>query len=239
LVVAKDDEDARSLLIKHPKFDIIPIERNNELTSYQARDSEHAKDIHLTDVISAETSVLDLVDLFLQRKFYFVLLGKKLCGYVHFSDLNNRVVKLPLFAIIESLEYQLMGLLSPIIDECLIEQVLSEQRARMIKGLMRKNTKNRTDLGWVNLLSFADTVKLASHLKRISLRPEEVELISSVRNRIVHADKPLVGKYDDIEQLAKAGKICLSAISTIASAGDPLTAWLLDADSHPSIEIRL
>lgn len=96
LVYAYDVQSARKKLKENPDYDVIPIMQLGAIFAYFERDSDDLRTIVPNDLVSDNTSVLDLVDILSKRKFCFVLAANSITGYVHFSDLNNRLVKLPI-----------------------------------------------------------------------------------------------------------------------------------------------
>jgi hypothetical protein len=59
------------------------------------------------DLLSDGTGLLDLLDLLASRDFFFALSANRICGFIHFSDLNNVLVKLPLFVLLAAVERRL------------------------------------------------------------------------------------------------------------------------------------
>jgi hypothetical protein len=104
LVCAVGDIQARRVSDSHPDYDVIPIQQGGTLTGYFERKSRRTKSITPTDLIADGTSLLDLVEILEERQFSFVLSGRKIEGYVHFSDLNHQLVKLTFFVLLEALE---------------------------------------------------------------------------------------------------------------------------------------
>jgi hypothetical protein len=215
LVCAPDEASARRLLEEKPDFDVIPIEHKGALSAYLERGSERQKPILLRDVISDATSILELVDILQERRFVFVLVQESVGGYIHLSDLNNQIVKLPFFVILEALEHRLAHEVGPFINQDNLEAVLDAQRARTVKAKMRDMKARRADLGWVNLLSFDEIVRFACHLGKVHLEGQQTEAISRTRNTIYHATRALVEKPRDVRRLAEAKTICVSVLKDI------------------------
>src|ERR1700738_2740624 len=107
LVCAHGEAEARKILNDHSEFDVIPIYKAT-LTSFLERGSKRARPITIKDLVSETISMLDIVDVLADRKFCFVLGNRSICGMIHFSDLNNHVVKIPFFVLFEALEQQLI-----------------------------------------------------------------------------------------------------------------------------------
>src|ERR1051326_1538360 len=108
LLSANNSVEAKDLLKKNKDFDLIPIRDKGLLHSYLRRGSADVQLITIDDTIGDGTSILDLVDLLAKREFCFVIGKAAIAGYVHFSDLNNHIVKLPFFILMEALEQHIV-----------------------------------------------------------------------------------------------------------------------------------
>jgi len=211
LVCAANEETAQEYLETYPDFDVIPIlNRKKEIVAYFERESGTAKSICYHDIVSDSTSILDLVCILENRKFCFVQVRNEIAGYIHFSDLNKGIVKLPYFLILEDLERRLAEKIGPRIHEDILEEVLDLQRTNILKEKMRSMKRERSDLGWANILYFNEIIRFAQHFKIVQLRPLQIEVLSQVRNSICHAERPLVEKHRDVRRLVEARRICTS-----------------------------
>lgn len=216
LKFGSNESEARNLLDQYPNYDIIPIDQKGLISSYVKRSSQRVRNIITRDLVSEATSILDLVDILQDRKFCFVLVANRIGGYVHFSDLNNHLVKLPYFIIFEALERHLIESIRPLVDEETLMKILDPQRFTAIKDMMRRQRQQSADLDWVSLLSFDEILRCSCDLGKIRLKPEEVKQISETRNCVCHADRIFVKSHNDIKRLAKVKTLC---ISLLADAG--------------------
>lgn len=211
LVSAADESEARKLLQANKNLDMIPIKTKGLLLSYLERNSSRPQRIKLNDTIAELTRILDLVDVLRTRKFCFVV-NQSILGLVHFSDLNNHLVKIPFFVILQAFEEHLFREIKPLVNDSNLRSALSPQRFEEIEKRMRELRKNRADLDLVHQLNFADVVRCASQFKKITLTPDEIRSVSKVRNRIAHADRPIVSKHEDVTHLAETKRICMSVL---------------------------
>lgn len=118
---ANSDDMARIQLEEHPDFDVIPVlDKNGEIGSYFERERNKGRPFCRGDIVSDSTSILSLVSILQSRKFCFILGEDKVVGYVHFSDLNKGIVKLPYFLIFEDLERRLVERIGRQIQEGLL-----------------------------------------------------------------------------------------------------------------------
>ena len=117
LVRASSQSDAQQLLTLHPEFDIIPLPATGPITDYVRRDKQKLRKIDLIDLISDGTNLLDIPHLMGKRDFFFVLSSNIIIGFVHFSDLNKSLMKLPFFVLFEAIERYLWRLVSSRLNE--------------------------------------------------------------------------------------------------------------------------
>ena len=212
LVCASNEAQALSLLKSNPSYDLIPILTNGGATLYLERGQKNSKQVNIRDLVSEATPILDLVDILTSQKFCFVLSNRTIAGLVHFSDLNNHLVKLPFFVILEALEQHLLGKVGPSIDENSIKEIFGQDKFDELEFKMQRLKKHRADLDWVNLLSFKLVVEAACHLGLVTLQVQEVRLVSEVRNLVAHADRTFVEKHSDISRLSETKRLCLSIL---------------------------
>lgn len=214
LVCATDPTSAAQLLKDNDSFDVIPIYKDGILKAYLERGKAKEKYIDLRELISDATSILETVEILQGRYFCFILSGQRISGYVHFSDLNNHVVKLPFFVLLEAVERQLADRVRGLISESAIHNVLDPQRSAAVVEKMTSLRQNRADLDWVNLLYFGEILKFAVFSGYLNLDPADIDLVAGIRNRVDHADDSLVKKYEDVKTLARTHQICASILET-------------------------
>ncbi len=210
---------AEVFLQENPLFDVVPIRENGLLKEYLERGSDRLKPISLQDIVSNATSIFGIVDILTGKKFVFVLVRQRIEGYVHFSDLNNSLVKLPYFVLLEAIEQQLAKETGPSIHEKNLHEVLDPQRVDAIIQKMGTLRKEKADLGWTSLLSFNEIVRFACHFGKLQLMTKEVEVISKVRNLVSHAGDQLVSSHGDVRRLAEAKRICLHVLHDFNEQG--------------------
>jgi len=191
LVWAYSLDQARQLLLEYPAYDVIPIKQNDEFRSYLLRSSGLPFPIQVEQLISDSTPILELPGLFLTMDFYFVLSGKRIAGYIHFSDLNSQLVKIPYFVLLEAVESRIVAKIDRLITEFDLEIVLPE-RANYLKKKVKNLTAEHADQGYVNFMSFTEMVKVARHYNVLNLEEKDLKWVTDIRNRVDHADHPLI-----------------------------------------------
>lgn len=153
----------------------------------------------------------------MRKKFFFVLSANHVSGYVHFSDLNNTAVKLPFFALFESIECSMWQKINQVTTAEDVKTAFKKEQSEKILRERRRRATRGTDLGWVGLFSFSAMLSLARHHGLCELESSDEKLLSEFRNRVAHGDKPLISHYADVERLVKAHDLSWSLLGQIAA----------------------
>jgi len=214
LVRGHDESEASQLLAKYPDFDVIPIPKSGDITSFLERGADAPKIVTTEDMVSDGTGVFDLVDVIAKRRHVFVLSRQSIAGYVHFSDLNNHLVKIPLFVLLESFESELATAIAPHLSENLLKEQLGESQFGRIKRIADRLRASRANLNWTTGLMFGNIIDLAMHLKLVRLTQADRDKVVSVRNNVDHATGALVESLNDVRDLSEAKRICLQVLQT-------------------------
>lgn len=217
LVCGRNEEEAERLLDEHPTYDVVPVlDRDGAVRWYVERGSTVRKNILPDDMIPADTCILDLVTVLAERKFCFVPAGCVVGGYVHFSDLNNPIVRVPFFALVGMVEQVLVQKLRPIVDERVLEECLPSEDMRKLRQKMSEMRKDRADLDWLSLLLFRQVLHVARRKNALTVSGAETSDLNELRNSVCHAATVLVSKHEDVARLARVRDICFS-IMNVAS----------------------
>lgn len=201
LARADDVAEATSLL---GDYDLVPFPKNGLVTGYFTQGVTDPCELRPTVVISDSTTVLDLPELFLTQPSLLVLRGQRIVGLVHFSDLNNPIVKLPLYVMFEAVESELIPELNRRATQAALETVLRPERLRAIRARLAEARRHRADMGLAQGLFFSELLSLGMHLGILTITPADRDLLVSTRNRIAHADTALVRTVEDVSALARA-----------------------------------
>ncbi len=218
LVCARSEEDAERLLNDYPAYDVLAgLDEDGDIRWYIERGSGRPTAIRADDVISADTSILDLASILARRRFCFVSGGQRVEGYVHFSDLNNPIVRIPFFVLIETLEQSLVDALRSLgVGETDLAAHLPPERMKELRARMSRMRRERAELDWLSLLSFGEVVLLARTRGLVSLKRGEQSALIDVRNRVCHAARVMVGRHEDVAQLAWTRETCSSILQHAA-----------------------
>lgn len=215
LVRASSKTDAEHLLKENPEFDIIPLSTAGPITAYYRRDEQEVRKVVAVDLISDGTNLLDVPHLMSKRDFFFILASNTIAGFVHFSDLNKSLMKLPFFILFEAVERHLWPQVSSRLSEVDLVKVLDGSRVEKLKERKAKAQKKDVDVGWSGLLSFDEILKLAIHYEFIRITHSDREVLANVRNRVTHTDKLLVEAHKDTAKLIKTHELCRNILNGI------------------------
>lgn len=142
-----------------------------------------------------------------------MLVENRLAGYVHYSDLNNDVAKLPLFILLENVEHHLVGKVRSLVEEDNLAEVLTEERLGRAREKMSHMQDEGTELDWTTVLYFRELLQFAQHFRELPpMTQEDIDALSRVRNKVCHATEPLIDEREDIANLSiaiRAGKAIL------------------------------
>jgi hypothetical protein len=116
LTRADDEAAAAHKLEENLQYDIIPMPQKGRLTAFLERGATRVKIIQIQHVVSAETPILDLLSSLCDQRHIFVVGRHEVIGLVHFSDLNDPIVKLPFFVLLEGLERQVVDAIRPLVS---------------------------------------------------------------------------------------------------------------------------
>lgn len=188
-----------------------------QITTYYRRGELEGFDLGQEDLLSDGTSLLDLLDLLVRREFFFVLSGNKVCGFVHFSDLNNELVKLPLFVLLATVESRLWSHVKEGLTESEVEYIMDYDRFDAVKRRRERARQKNVDRGWEGLLYLREILELARNRGLTETRTEDRELLNDTRNRVAHHNRLLVEEHEDVRKLAKMRKCCNELLSTISN----------------------
>lgn len=190
-------------------FDVIPLPESGPISAYVTKGSGKLKQVAPPALVSDGTTILDLLDIFHKNQpFAFVLAKNTICGFVHFSDLNEPLVKLPFFILMERVEAVVWSMIETVLNPTVLSEVFDDKRCERIEERKRDAKRKNLDRGYQGALYMDDILTFACHRQFISVTPQDKEAISKVRNKVFHADKPLVDTENDLKTMIRARDAC-------------------------------
>ncbi len=191
------------------EYDVVPYPKTERIEGFFRRKTDELIDLRMEFIISDGTSLLDMPRLLDKMPFYFIIAGNKVTGYVHYSDLNKPVMKIPLFVLFQILEKNLWDRIKGDITEDLVRKVYRENAQRYLNKREKARRKN-VDIGWTGVFSLPGILKLARHLQAIDMSDEHIEVLRQTRNDVAHSDHNLISRESDVSRVATAVKLCQS-----------------------------
>lgn len=207
LICAGDGIEAARVSKENPDFSVIPLRQNSQLTAYFLRDSHTLREIVLNDLVSDGTSLLDLVEIFEDREFSFVLTHREIAGYVHFSDLNHHLVKLTFYVILEALERQALSSIPRKNDRECLSMNLDPSRFTQIDRQYKRDGDAARSL--FNYLNISDILRLAVKAGTIKLDDNVIKAAKDIRDGAAHASENIVADFESVKKLATVKRECL------------------------------
>jgi hypothetical protein len=213
LVCADTEEQARRLLNENPQFDVIPLVSGGKILAFLER-GHGPKRIQVYHTVSAGTPIPDIVDSLCDRPYCFVIGRHEIIGLIHFSDLNDPVVKLPFFVLLEGVERQFADQIKDLLTADVLPVVIRDpQRVKALRDKMANLQAGNAERDWVTLLYFREILETAVHFHKLSLQVPEIEDLSTFRSRVAHAaGDELIEKHGDVKRLSRVLELCVDIL---------------------------
>lgn len=224
MVTAKTAEEAYNISTK-PDFpyDIIPlVSTDDNITGYSKKGESKGQSLYARNILSIETGLTDLPCLFEKHDFFFILEGNQIVGYVHFSDLNNNLIKIPLFVLYESLERKLWMMIRKRTREEDIQRVIKDyKRVDFIQREHKRMKEANTDIGFSCILHFSEILDLALDFGIIDIMQRDAELLKEFRNKVAHIkDEVMIETRQDIGRLVRLMAVSDKIIQELSDKSD-------------------
>jgi hypothetical protein len=143
-----------------------------------------------------------------------VLSSNRICGFVHFSDLNDELVKLPLFVLLAAVERRLWHKIRAGLTEEELRKALTPERFDQVFRRFEEAREENVDRDLEGLLFFGEILKLAKNRGLLpSVSSDDRGRLNDVRNRVAHHDRLLIEKHKDMRKLVKVRDLCRRLIS--------------------------
>lgn len=237
LVIGEDIDQAKAIQ-SEKSFDRVPIRTDGKILSYYDSNSNSEKKIESNDLISESAGIFETFSYLSKRDFYFVLNGNDLTDIVHYSDLNNPLALLGIYAQIAYCENAIRDLARSIngndYTESNIEKFLNDINYQIKDNKInipraiwqfrnKKITETETDL--FDELYFDDELILFRELlnlelnhnketrfkNSINLDDSTIEHYTELRNDIMHS-KQIIEESCDVKKWLNFLQSCQNII---------------------------
>lgn len=203
LLCADDVQEAVQVSRTHG-FEVVPRLHLGSIRDYWwATTTEHHV-IELRRVVAGDTRVLDLLEFFESERFGFVLSGRRFAGLLHFSDLNKQPLKIAFYVQFEAVERTLRDRLRPRLEQGheLLDASLDAKDVQKILKRHRRDQRAGVDIGLINsLYNFGQLLKVAEAAELHALCLEDQVRLTKARNKLMHANEPLIQQHKDVAEL--------------------------------------
>ena len=232
----KSDDPLTILEVMHRKnYDIMPVKENGKFVGYveksllvKIKQIEPAiQQIKLDIVVSADTRVHEMIDLFQKSRFFFVNRANDLVGLVTYADLDKIPVRAWLFILISKFEFLLLQLIKNFHKGSSWLDELTPKRRKKIADLFDEKRRHDIDISLEDCLNFGDMIELLecdSKLRSFvgysskSSCKRECSGLDVLRNNVMHPSNSLVNNYDGVKTLSERIERLQQATKRIESA---------------------
>lgn len=209
-------DECKDISMQFEDYDVIPLSQKNIIMGYW--DTRVEKIVPLTpkDLITNTTNIFQLFDLFEKRQFFFVMESTQIIGFVHKSDLNNNLFKIPFYVLLQSLESYLLTKID--LSPKAISTIANKER---VDSLIASHDKMRTKdihLDSIQGLYLSEILELSLKQGVITIHQSLKHNLEQFRNRVSHADKSLIVSEKDIPKLKQVKDYCFSVLMSDGTA---------------------
>jgi CBS domain-containing protein len=202
--------------MRENNYDVMPIMDDGKTKGYVEKEAlEKTNDLQsaikliaLDKIVSSNTRITEMFDLFKTSRFFFVLEGNKEVGIVTYSDMNKGPVRAWLFLLVSKLEYLLIERIKKwYADPNLWLRKLSARRQAKIQRTFQNKRKANVDTSYEDCLNLGDIIAIVESdevlrsrfgYKSRSSCSKEIGGLENLRNCIMHPSDSLISSYEDI-----------------------------------------
>jgi len=125
---------------------------------------------------------------------------------VHYSDLNKAVNRIPLYILVQYLEYTIWDRIDERVNERVVRQLFGDDSRGIIASHKRAAAHN-VHIGWAGAFNFSSILRLGRFFNVVDLDDEQIEALKEARNKAAHSDQNLVNDYADVHRLVEAYRL--------------------------------
>jgi 5-bromo-4-chloroindolyl phosphate hydrolysis protein len=189
-------------------YDIFPFVKGGKIEGYIKRE-DIKKDtkidmilnkIEREELVTESTPLLELIELLIQRDFFFVIKGSEIVGFVHFSDLNKRAVRVLFYLYLSEFESRLHEWIKKEFPNDNWKLKLNNENEKLedIKKIYLEIRQKNSEISEVECLFFSHMLTIAT---KTSTEFKKYSVLNNFRNEIVHPTRPLIYNYSRVKKL--------------------------------------
>lgn len=216
LMKAEDKDSAANISSKY-NYDRVPIESNGTVSEYFDSTDNKLHQITSESELSPDSGIIETFDYLSRRDYYYILQGNSLTSIVHYSDLNNPLMLLGVFAQISFCETEIRNFLRSRVKEETqtkqpdafqneeflsdVDKRLSGIRINLTRSKSQFNdkvkTNSQTDI--FDELYFDDEliISRAYGLTSLGLLDSDISNYNKLRNSITHSKPDIIKTKSD------------------------------------------
>lgn len=208
--------DEAAQIMKHHRFDVLPIDESPEKPVYGYFHTKHwgdwsensveADQITYRDLLPATIGILELIERLVkqERLFFFLTYHHRIVGLVSVANLNSRQVNFYLFALICEFESRLARLVRLNLSEDTLKAQLDEQARENFERDTAQDFEN--DIvqylylsQLINIVRTKDLYKALGYTGRTNF--EKLNSLNDLRNQVMHPVRSLVTDQASLNKL--------------------------------------
>ena len=213
---SEDSVSCALSVMKENNYDVAPVETDGVLDRFVEKEKlmgkpgslicdKVAQFITIKHIVSEHTSIENLLSLFCQQDFFFVIRQGEVAGIITYADLNKRVVKTLFYLLVSELEELLIKLIKhrfPKIEDCL--KYVSPKRRKELQKTLIEAKKGNTEISMEHYLCLSDIMTIISKdvelIKSFGFTKSQARKILNplveLRNRVMH-QRPLITSKEE------------------------------------------
>jgi len=226
---AGDSSEAVHAMMEAEDFDVMPVDDRGTIASFFERRDDGPpllRTVAVVDVVSADLSLLELVEHFAasQRRFYLTLGGRSIDGIVTCADLNKPGVRVVIYAILNRLELLLQELVEAHYDDLRWVDLLREEARGRVQERIREACSGNAALRPTEYLDLSDLLtvcgKTPETLQALDV-PSRSKLdqrygsLVDLRHAVAHPVRSLVAEPADVDRLWKRIDTARTAVTIL------------------------
>ena len=193
-------------------FDIYGVENGEKIIGFVKREDitkegsikEFAKNFRYDELISDSTSLTELLDIFQEREFIFILERNKVTRIVTVADLQKQPIRMLAFSLISLLEMYLTSVINEFYPDDRWTDKISELRLTKAKELLDERLEKNVALTLLDNLQLSDKGTIVRKTPKLVEKfgfesnnqcKEFFKKMEELRNNIAHSQEKIYHDY--------------------------------------------
>jgi hypothetical protein len=174
--------------------------------------SDHMRTFRSGQVISADSSLLDVIHILTVQQYGFITVLGEVAGYFSRNDINKPVVRMWLFGIITFFEMEIIKIIGQYFPEDTWKSAITDQRLTLALKLQLERERRGQHSQLLDCLQFSDKVKILISKQETleqfgfgsrSGAKKVIKEIESLRNNLSHAQDIVTYDWAQIVRITR------------------------------------